>query len=210
MRVFVVALALAASLSAAPAFAQAPAPAPQTQEPAAPAPAAPAAQPAAPTPRFQEGMKYAYVQLQVIVQFSAQGKTFNSRVQALNDQKVKEIQDRTKAMQAAQQKLDQGGSLLNDQARAQLQRDIERQQLDIQRATEDAQQEINALTQQLQVEFQRLLDPVIEQVAKQKQVHFVFNATESGLIWADPSMDLTAEVIQALDAAAKPAAPAGK
>jgi outer membrane protein len=208
MRVFVVALALTAVLSAAPAFALAPAPAPQAPA----APAAAAQQPAAPTPTFQEGLKYAYVQLQAIVQFSAQGKGFNAKVQALNDQKVKEIQDRTKALQAAQQKLDQGGSLLNDQARAQLQRDIERQQLDIQRATEDAQQEITALTQQLQLDFQRVLDPVIAQVAKQKQVHFVFNATESGLIWADPSMDLTAEVIQALDSAttAKPAAPAAK
>ena len=208
MREFVVALALTAVLSAAPAFAQAPAPAPQAPA----APAAAAQQPAAPTPTFQEGLKYAYVQLQAIVQFSAQGKAFNAKVQALNDQKVKEIQDRTKALQAAQQKLDQGGSLLNDQARTQLQRDIERQQLDIQRATEDAQQEITALTQQLQLDFQRVLDPVIAQVAKQKQVHFVFNATESGLIWADPSMDLTAEVIQALDSAttAKPAAPAAK
>jgi hypothetical protein len=54
-----------------------------------------------------------------------------------------------------------------------------------------------------------VLTPVIDQVAKQKQVHFVFNAQESGLVWADPAMDLTAEVIQALDAgAAKPAATA--
>jgi hypothetical protein len=52
----------------------------------------------------------------------------------------------------------------------------------------------------------------------------VFNATESGLVWADPSMDLTGDVIKALDSAspapaatakpapapstAKPAAPA--
>ena len=31
-------------------------------------------------------------------------------------------------------------------------------------------------------------------------MHFVFNAAQSGLIWAEPGMDLTAEVIQAFDA----------
>ena len=38
-------------------------------------------------------------------------------------------------------------------------------------------------------------------------MHFVFNAAQSGLIWAEPGMDLTAEVIQAFDtpAAAAPA-----
>ena len=42
-------------------------------------------------------------------------------------------------------------------------------------------------------------------------MHFVFNAAQSGLIWAEPGMDLTAEVIQAFDtpaaAAPAPAAP---
>jgi len=94
------------------------------------------------------------------------------------------------------------------QARASLQAEIEKQQRDIQRFTEDAQQEIMTLTQQLQADFERLLMPVIEKVAKEKQVHFVFDAAQSGLVWADPSMNLTADVIQALDAGgtAKPAA----
>ena len=82
---------------------------------------------------------------------------------------------------------------------AQLQADIERQQRDLQRFTEDAQQEVQQLAQQLEDEFKRKLTPVIDKVAKEKEVHFVFNASQSGLVWADPGMDLTAEVIQAFD-----------
>jgi hypothetical protein len=37
-------------------------------------------------------------------------------------------------------------------------------------------------------------------------VHFVFNAQQSGLIWAEPGMDLTGEVIAAMNGGAKPAA----
>ena len=225
MKVFAVALALSLVLSAAPSFAQAqapaqplaaaagqaqppstakPAPAPNTTKP----PAAPAAQQAPPKVPFQMGLKYGYVQLQEVAQTSAQGKAFNARVQALQDQKVKELQDKNKQLQAVQDKLEKGASVLADAARASLQAEIEKQQRDIQRFTEDAQQEIMALTQQLQADFERLLMPIIDKVAKEKQVHFVFDAAQSGLVWADPSMNLTADVIQALDAGgtAKPAA----
>lgn len=224
MKVFAVALALSLVLSAAPSFAQAQAPAqplaaaagqaqpPSTAKPA-PAPTtkppAPAAQqPAPPKVPFQMGLKYGYVQLQEVAQTSAQGKAFNARVQALQDQKVKELQDKNKQLQAVQDKLEKGASVLADAARASLQAEIEKQQRDIQRFTEDAQQEIMALTQQLQADFERLLMPIIDKVAKEKQVHFVFDAAQSGLVWADPSMNLTADVIQALDAGgtAKPAA----
>ena len=216
MRVFALALALSLTLMAAPTFAQAKPPAPAAPRPAGQAaPQQPAPQPAAqpaPPPRaaFQTGLKYAYVNVQEIAATSNEGKGYNAKVQALQEQRIKELQDKQKALVAAQQKLEQGGSVLNDTARAQLQADIERQQKDIQRSSEDAQQEVTALTQQLQAEFERRLTPVVDRVAKEKGVHFIFSAAESGLVWADPTMDLTLDVIRAFDAtpasAAKPAA----
>jgi outer membrane protein len=234
MRVFVVALArvcrnaltaflLSAALSAAPSFAQALAPAAQTQKPPAPAAAAPQTQkpavpapapqqaPAPPTPHFQDGLKYAYIFYNQIAAFSNAGKALQAKMQSMQDQKLKELQDRQKALQAAQEKLEKGASVMNETARVQLQTEIERQTRDLQRASEDAQQEAQAFAQQAEVEFLRTVNPAVEKVAKEKQVHFVFNAQESGLVWADPSLDLTAEVIKALDAGAvstaKPAAP---
>ncbi len=209
MRVFAVALALSIMLAAAPSFAQAPAPAGQAPGAAPAAPAAPATAPPQTVP-FQEGMKYAYVNVQAVAAESSEGKAAAAKIKALQDARVKELQDKNKAMQAAQQKLEAGGSVMSDQARAQLQADIERQQRDIQRFTEDAQQDITAATQAAQDDFGRKLQPVIDRVAKEKGVDFVFNAAESGLIWAKEGMNLTADVIKAFDggAAAKPAAPA--
>lgn len=224
MRVFAVALALAATLAAGPSFAQPPdsaapaaqartAPAGQGQsKPTAPAPAQPRpAQPAAtqpapapqPQPPFPAGVKYAFVYVQRIANESAEGKAATEKVKALNDQKVKELNDRNKALQAEQQKLEQGGSVLNDAARAQLQADIEKQQKDIQRFTEDAQQEVQNLQQQLQADFEKKLQPVINKIAQEKQLHMIFSATDSGLIWGDPALDLTSEVIKEFDADGK-------
>jgi outer membrane protein len=206
-------LAFSAMLAASAAYAQAPAAAPPATQKPAPAPAtqkpAPAAPAAAPElkPQFQEGMKYAYVNVQAVAASSVEGKVAAEKIKVLQEQKSRELQEKNKALQTAQQKLEQGGSVLSDSARAQLQTEIERQQRDLQRFTEDAQQDVQQLAEQVEAEFNRKLTPVIDKVAKQKGVHFVFNAAQSGLIWAEPGMNLTAEVIQAFDspAAAAPA-----
>jgi outer membrane protein len=199
MRVFLGAAALCLVLSAAPTFAQAPAapqPAPATQ-----APAPPVQRP------FPTGTKYAFVNIQRIAAESAAGKTLAGKVQALNQQKVNELNEKNKALQAAQQKLESGASVLSATAAAQLQKDIERQQIDIQRFTEDAQQEVTSLQQQLQDEFQARLFPVLNQVASEKGLHMLFSGADAGLVWADPALDITTEVIQKFDAAGGGAAP---
>jgi outer membrane protein len=207
-------LAFGLTLTAGVTYAQAPA----TQKPAAPAPApAPAAQkPAAPAPppsKFQDGLKYAYVNMQRVAAESADGKAAAEKLKSFQDQKGRELQDKQKTLQAAQQKLESGGSVLSEAARTQLQSDIDRQQRDLQRLSEDAQQDVQNLAQQVEEDFTRKVLPVIGKVAQEKQVHFVFNAGQSGLVWAEPSMDLTTEVIAAMNAggarpAPAPAAPA--
>ena len=201
MRSFLGAAALGLVLATAPTFAQAPA----GQAPAQPAPS-PVAQAPAPRP-FPEGVKYGFVNVQRIASESAEGKLATSQVQALNNKKVEELNGKNKALQAAQQKLESGGSVMSPAAVAQLQKEIERLQVDIQRFTEDAQQEVNQLQQQLQDEFQRKLTPVIAQVASEKQLHMMFSVVDSGLVWGDPALDLTPEIIKRFDAA-KPSAAA--
>jgi len=192
MRAFVVATALSILLAGAPGFAQAPA--------AAPAPA-PAPQAAPAQPPFPAGAKYAFVNIQRIAAESAQGKSLSSRVQALNNQKVNELNDKNKALQASQQKLESGASVLNDAARGQLEKDIDRQQTDIQRFTDDAQKEVQELQNELQSEFQQKLGPVIQQIAQEKKLDILFSALDAGIVWADAGLDLTSEVIRRFDAA---------
>ena len=196
MRVFIGAAAICVMLAADSTFAQAPAP------PAVPQPQAAAPQVQRP---FPVGTKYAFVNIQRIAAESAAGKTLAGKVQAMNQQKVNELNEKNKSLQAAQQKLDAGGTVLSPTAVAQLQKDIERQQIDIQRFTEDAQQDVTNLQTQLQEEFQVRLSPVIQQVATERGLDMLFSVVDSGLVWADQSLDITTDVIQKFDAARAPA-----
>jgi Skp family chaperone for outer membrane proteins len=226
MRGFAIAAAAALVVSASPAFAQAQAgqapatrpaaPAPTTPAPARPAqpaqtaPAqtapAPAPVPAQPPAPFPQGAKVGFVNLQAIAQLSTDGKAAAAKVNALAQKKQTEAADKAKALQANQQKLETSGSVMSDAARAQLQKDIDRMTLEGQRFEQDAQAELTELQQQLQQEFQTRLMPVLESLSKEKGLQVLFSAGDSGVIWAEPGIDLTLEAVKRLDAAPKTAA----
>ena len=197
------------ALSAGPVFAQPPAqarpaqptPAP-AQPPAQPPPAPAAVQPPAP---FPVGAKLAFFNPQAVFQNSADGKAAVARVNALIQKKQTENGDKAELLQGNQQKLQTSGSVMNETARVQLEKEIEKQTKDAERFQQDAQAEINELQQEVQNEFVKKLSPIIEQIAVEKGLQIVFNLAEAGVAWATPGLDLTGEVIKKLDAVAKPA-----
>ena len=195
-----------ANLGASPEAGQAAAPQAPAPRPAAPQGApTPASAPPAPAPApapFPEGAKYAFVNIQRIANESIEGKSATGRVNALVVKKQAEGADRAKQLQAAQTKLEAGGSVMSESARALLQKDIDRLTIDIQRFNEDAQQEVQLLQNDLMGDFQVKLSPVIAAVATVKQLHMIFSSADAGLVWGEPGLDITSEVIKMFDAAA--------
>jgi Skp family chaperone for outer membrane proteins len=201
MRSLFVAASLALVLGAAPVFGQAPAPAPQTPPPAQQQDVTPPPQPPAP---FPQGAKVAFVNLQAIAQLSVEGKAAATKVNELGTQRANEVGERTKAIQALQQKLQAGAGVMTDTARAQLEREVERLTRDLERFQQDAQVELNDLQVELQNQFQEKLFPILEGLADEHQLHFLFSAADAGLIWAAEGLDLTLEAVSRLDAATAP------
>jgi outer membrane protein len=189
MRVFAVATALSVMLAAAPTFAQ------QAPAPAAPRPAAPAVQVPAQAPAnvpFPAGVKYGYVNLEQVFAGSPEGL----RIQTLINNKQTELQGKQKALQDAQQKAQAQASVMSDAAKAQTQAELERQDKDLQRLLEDAQTEVQGAQQQAQAEWQRRIMPVVEKLSQEKGLHFLLSVPDSGLVWADPAINLTEELLE--------------
>ncbi len=183
-------------------------PAQVAAKPQAPAPAqTPAVQPApplqpAPAPArlpFPPDAKHAYIDLARVAGESIDGQAANQRVQALSEEKLQVLEGRNVELQASQQKLQQNANVMSGSAQLQLQREIERLNIDIQRMTQDAETEVAELQQTLQLEFQQKLVPAIDRVAASKGLLFIFSAGDGGLIWADPALDITPDVVDELD-----------
>ncbi len=175
---------------------------PKPQTPPATTPAQPpaAAQPAPKQPPvpFPQDAKYGVVDVQYIAQNSAAGKDASKKLSDLNTKNSAALQDKAKQLQALQTK-QQSAGVLSDAARAQLDKDIEKLQRDIQYAQTNAQAEINDMNNELQNEFQKRLVPVIEEIAKEKGLYLVFT-TDSGFAYIHPGLNLSEEVVKRLDA----------
>lgn len=170
------------------------------QQPAAATPAAQAAAqtPAPPRP-FPEGAKVAYVDLNQVASQSKEGQAAGQKIKDMQAKIQAGLDAKQKAMVTAQSKLEQGGALLSEVARAQQAKDLERMQVDLQRATQDANQEVGAFTQDLQLQFQEKLLPIVARVAAAKGLHFIFSIADSGVVYVDPGLNVTDDVVAALD-----------
>jgi outer membrane protein len=188
---------------AKPPAATAPAPQQPATPPAATAPApAPAPRPPAP---FPEGAKFAFIDIQAIASNSSEGKAATAKLDELRKKKNAELLAKNTSLKTMQDKLNAGGSVLSDQARAQLEKDIEKATRDLQFAQTDAQTEVTDLTNELQGVFQEKLNPIIEQLRIDKGLLMIFSVRDSGVVAVEPGLDLSSEVIKRFDAAAKPA-----
>ena len=192
------------ALAAGSAWAQAPTTpaAPATQKPEPP----PAAAGAAPRP-FPEGAKVAYIDLQYIASNSVEGKAATAKIQEYAKKKTAELEGKQKALEAARNKLLQGGTVLSDSARSQMEKEIEKMARELQYAQQEAQSEQQSLTQDLQNDFQTRLNPIIDQVANEKGLHLVLSIADSGAVWVNTGLNISAEVMKRLDSAKPAAAP---
>jgi outer membrane protein len=129
---------------------------------------------------------------------SADGKAAIARLTALQDERAKAIDEKNKELQAQEQALQQTGSLLSDDARSQRTSAIEKFRIDVQRFIQDAQTELTGVQRDLETAFLAKLQPAVQKVAKDEGFQIVFNLDEGVISWADPSLDITPDVVKQL------------
>jgi outer membrane protein len=155
---------------------------------------------------FPVGAKSGFVDLQRVFRESAEGKSLAARLNVLGQQKQSENGVKQKTLQDAQQQLKTSGGAMSEPERTQLQKDIERQQMELQRFQQDAQAELNKLQGEIKDEFLSSVNPVLGQIATEKQLEMILTVGGPPLVWYDPRLDLSAEIVKRLDLAQKPSA----
>ena len=135
---------------------------------------------------------------------SAEGKAGLARLQALEEKQSLEIAAKTKALQSQQRALEQNSAVLSADARARQTREVERFRIDVQRFIEEAQAELVGTQREIESAFVAKLRPAVEQVAKSKQLQLVVNVDIDAVVWADPAIDITSDVVKQLAIAEPP------
>jgi Skp family chaperone for outer membrane proteins len=124
------------------------------------------------------------------------GRAGIARVQALQQEKEKDLRAKAVALDATRKSLLKTSDAAT---RAALQRQADEERAVFEKATAQAQNEIQALQRQVSVDLTNRVKEVLADIVKTTQLQVVLQ-TESGVLWAAPSTDLTNAVISRLNA----------
>ncbi len=174
-------------------------PPPATQTPLVPKPQTPAATPAPQVP-FPADAKVAFVNMQALLGESKLGKAGLAQMKTLTDSQQGDLVAKQNAIKTLQQKIQQQGAIVTPTALSQMQSDLEKANRDLQYAQNEAQAQVEELNQKLLGDFQEKVMPIIDALAKEKNLYAVFGAAESGVAYIHPGIDLTTELVKRLDA----------
>src|SRR5262249_52260357 len=146
---------------------------------------------------------------------NSEGKKAQERFMGELNKRQKEFEDKQKAMNDAQTKLQNGGTVLSESAKGDLAKQIDKLNVELQRMNDDAQKDLGDLQQQL-------FRPIMEQTQKVLQAYsaengfavvFDVSSQANSIIYVQDVADITTEIIRRVDAtvakapAAAPAAP---
>src|SRR5450432_3889956 len=162
--------------------------------------------------------KIGVVQVQSAIIGTKEGQKAASELETKMAPKRKELEGKQGELRSLQENLQKGGSVMNEQARAELSRKIDAKNKDYQRSLEDAQAEFQGEQDKLLNDLGAKLMAVINKYAKDNAYMLVIDVSnpQTPVMYASDTIDITKEVIDLYDknspagggAAAAPAKPA--
>jgi Skp family chaperone for outer membrane proteins len=145
------------------------------------------------------GLRVGYISLQRIVSGSAYGKAEVARITTLQQQKAAELKAKQQALEATRERV----AKATEATLADLQRQEQAQRAELERDAVQAQNELQTLQREMQVEILTKIKTVVEELAKAQNVQLVLHGDQA-VVWTEPGMDMTAAVIERLNALAAP------
>jgi outer membrane protein len=143
---------------------------------------------------------FAVIDVDRVLNDSEAGKKELARIKQIREAKLAELEAMRAEIEKSREKLTSLGFSISDLERRKLQRDIEDSIIEGQRKEKDFEREINNEIEQVMADLETKVIPIIEKVGSERGILFIFNRATPGLVYADPNLDITGEVIKRLDA----------
>jgi outer membrane protein len=158
--------------------------------------------PAAAAPRPLGAIKIAVIDTAQILKESQSGKKALAELKRAQDQKGGELERQQKEIRDLQAKIDDGRLSLAQDKLADMEKQLEDKVIALRRMQDDANRELTKKQEEILGSVDQRVMPVINQVGKELGYTLIFRKFESGLIYADDAVDITAMVIKRMDSSA--------
>lgn len=161
---------------------------------------------AAPAPAAaQATTKIAVIDVRRLVTDSVPGKEALARLKKIQEDKIAEAKGKQDEIDQLRKRLNDGRLSLADDKIADLEKQLEEKATAFRRFQEDAEKDFNKTQEQTFADIERRVGPIIEQAGREGGYTLVFNKFQSGLVYADESVDITDQIVQRFNAAAQAA-----
>jgi len=149
--------------------------------------------------------RIAFIDVQRVLGQSTAGRAATAKIKQLQESRM----SRARVMDEELRKLsaDLSAAGVTPARRSQLEGQISEKRIAMQRFAEDADKELGTTRARELQALESRIQPIVDSVGKEMQLAVIFNKFESGLVYANPTLDITETVITRFNAAA-PAAPA--
>ncbi|HTY48992.1 MAG TPA: OmpH family outer membrane protein [Steroidobacteraceae bacterium] len=153
-------------------------------------------------------LKIGYVNYSELLQASPEAKTIAEELRAEFLPRQRELQTLQQQLKARADRLEKNAATMTDDQKAREQSEISDGERELQRKQQDAQDDFNARRNE---ELSTLQKTLIEQVRAYAKAQNFDLVMADGVIYATGAVDITPQVLAALQAhASRPASPAGK
>jgi outer membrane protein len=148
--------------------------------------------------RAQEPTKLAVAVIDVdqLVQNSAAGKEMMTRLKKVNDEKVAERKKMSDDLDGLQKQLEAQRVTLSESKVADLQKQIEDGGIALHRFDDDARQQLEEIRRKELAELEKQIMPIIKELGREMKLQLIFNKFQSGLVFAEDSLDITDQVLR--------------
>jgi outer membrane protein len=168
---------------------------------------APAAWAQAAAPAAGATARIGLVDTRRLITNSAPGKEVLARLDKLAEEKAGRIKPINDEIQALQKRIADGRVSLSDDKIAQMQRELDEKVTSARRLREDLQKEMEEAQTTAFAELEGRIGPMVEKFGKERGFSFILNIgfftqpnQPSGIVWADPAVDVTDDLVKLIDA----------
>jgi Skp family chaperone for outer membrane proteins len=150
-------------------------------------------------------IKVGVVNSQEILEKSIEGKKAIAQLEEKNRKTQQDLAKLDDQIRQLETKLNTQGLTMTQEAVISLSADLDRKRTERQRMAEDATKDMQELQQRLYLKIQNEVMPIINKLGQEKGLDLILDLRASGVLYFNPVVDLTSEVIRRYDATKTPA-----
>lgn len=149
----------------------------------------------------QEKIKIGYIDIQRVISESQAGKRARERFQAQVKKAEADIVKERQELDRLKSELDKKGPLLKEDERRNIESDLQKRSVNLQRNMADHQQELQAKNNEMMADILKELEKIVNEVGKAEK--FTLILERSQILYSDQGIDITSKVIESYNSRAR-------